>query len=72
MPSPQVRVRVAGFRQGRRESPRASARSERVIRSSPGFLCDPRTSLPVSDTIYVVAEDDEKAEEEVMKLGGGG
>ena len=30
------------------------------------------TSLPVSDTIYVVAEDDEKAEEEVMKLGGGG
>jgi len=35
-------------------------------------LCDPRTSLPVSDTIYVVAEDDEKAEEEVMKLGGGG
>ena len=29
-------------------------------------------SLLVSDMIYVVAEDDEKAEEEVMKLGGGG
>ena len=28
-----------------RESPRASARSGRAVRSSPGFLCDPRASF---------------------------
>ena len=50
----------------------------RAARLAPGARCLPtvgsysETSLPVSDTIYVVAEDDEKAEEEVMKLGGGG
>ena len=28
-----------------RESPQSSARSERAVRSSPGFLCDPRASF---------------------------
>ena len=36
---------VAGSQQVCREIPRASARSERAIRSSPGFLCDPRASF---------------------------
>ena len=45
LPSPRVRAWVAGSRQGCRKSPRTSAWSERAIRSSPGFLCDPRASF---------------------------
>jgi hypothetical protein len=45
LPSPRVRAWVVGSRQGCRKSPRASTRSERAIRSSPGFLCDRRASF---------------------------
>ena len=37
--------RLLGLGKVCRESPRASARSERAVRSSPGFLCDPRASF---------------------------
>ena len=37
--SPRVRAWVACLRPGCRKSPRASARSERVVRGSHGFLC---------------------------------
>jgi len=40
-----VRAWVACFRSGCRKSPRAFAWSERAIRSSPGFLGDPRASF---------------------------
>ena len=38
-------LRPLGLGKGCRKSPRASARSERAIRSSPGFLYDPRASF---------------------------
>ena len=42
---PRVRAWVTGSRQGCRKSPLASTRSERAVRSSPSFLCDPRASF---------------------------
>ena len=42
---PRVLAWVAGSRQGYRKSPLASAQSERAVRSSPGFLCNPRASF---------------------------
>ena len=44
-PNLRVRAWVACFCCGCRKSPRASAQSERAIRSSPGFLGDPRASF---------------------------
>ena len=46
LPSPlEYEPRSLGLGKVCRESPRASARSERAVRSSPSFLCDPRASF---------------------------
>ena len=46
LPSPlECEPRSLGLDKVCRESPRASTRSERAVRSSPGFLCDPRSSF---------------------------
>ena len=46
LPSPlECELRSLGLGKICRKSPQASARNKRVIRGSPGFLCDPRASF---------------------------
>ena len=46
LPSPlECEPRSLGLGKVCRESPRASVQSERAVRSSPGFLCDPLASF---------------------------